>query len=511
MRSIKHSIPILLERIVLFLEKERLNFSAIFFIIFCLSLFRSWIEAQLFSYTYNIIDYGHTIAFYFLVFVIGLFILKVVTKERLTKIANVICYGFFLLPLPPILDFFILNRTFGYDYMPKGASLDVFLTFTPTESAGIFQILMLLSFLLLACLYVFVKTKSLSKIVITFFSFWVMIVVVSIPYINPLFPPPGKIFQVPFFLYYCLLIIVFLLLIIIVSKKKLLTLLLKSLRPFPILHGVTMVLLGIIVAGNLNTEEFFRYPFTDTFGIVILSILTVVFAWCYTVLINHIFDREIDKKSGEQRVTTENMLTISQIKQLSILFAILSFLFASLLNYEIFILTIIALVLGTLYSVPPFRLRNRIFSSLFIGVGSSIAFFIGTVTPSVSYSKTGLLLLTPTIPFHAFLIGVVICFALSIGTIIKDVKNYEGDKKSGVRNIFTIYGMEKGVSIASVLLFISFLSPLLLFYQMFDFLVIIPFGVVTMLLFKKLKKVEITFILYFIMVVYLLSRWLGFI
>jgi homogentisate phytyltransferase/homogentisate geranylgeranyltransferase len=319
---------------------------------------------------------------------------------------------------------------------------------------------------------------------------------------------PGNTPNTFFFLYYAFLTGIFLLLLLKISKKNLVTDLIRSLRPFPIFHGGIMVLLGIIIAGNLDIIDFFNHPFTNTFGFILISVLTVVFAWSFTVLLNHIYDIDIDKISGERRITSTDVLTIDQIKQIAIIFAILSILFSTLIGYEIFLLTVTALILGIVYSIPPIRLRNSILSSLFIGTGSVIAFFIGVLTPPFYWTKGGLKLANPIIPSDAFPIALIIFISLSVGTVIKDLKNYEGDKNAGVRNIFTVYGLQKGLKIASVSLFISFVTPLILFHEIVDFLIIIPTGVFALFLFKKFRSIELTFAMYFFIFFYLLLRWI---
>ncbi|MCX6666546.1 MAG: UbiA family prenyltransferase [Euryarchaeota archaeon] len=496
-----------LKHIVSFLEKKRLNFLQVFIIIFICSSLRMIIEASLFEYNFSIFNYAHTITFFFPVFILGVFILKVTTNEELLKIANITCIGFFFLPLAPVFDYFLLNVK-AYDYMPQTAFLDLFLTSNIGIWGGLFQKIMILSLIILACIYVYVKTRMLSKAIMTFFVFWFILPIFIVPMINPLLASCES--QIIFFLYFGFITLILIILIILVSQKGLLMNLIRSLRPLPMIHAVFMVLLGIIVANNLNVIDGFRFPLNDTLGLTILSCLAVLSAWSFTVLINHIYDKEIDIISGENRITTKNLLPNSYIKQLLLIFALLSVLFSFLLHYYAIIIIGFALLLGILYSVPPFRLRNKVFSPMFIGLGSFLAFFLGVVTPPYSSGVWDFKIFTPVIPLSALSIGAVIFIALSVGTVIKDLKNYEGDKKAGVKTIFTIYGMEKGTTISSILLLISFLSPLLLFHTITDFLIIFILGIFTMILFKKIKNVELVFLSYFIMGLYLLLRWLNY-
>jgi 4-hydroxybenzoate polyprenyltransferase len=169
--------------------------------------------------------------------------------------------------------------------------------------------------------------------------------------------------------------------------------------------------------------------------------------------------------------------------------------------------------MGTIYSVPPIRFRNTAFSTTFIGIGSSIAYFIGYFTPR--YVQVGTMppfefvkILPSSLSAEGIEIGILIAILLSIGPLVTDFKDYESEKRVGVRSIYTIYGKEKGVSIVSILLFLSFASMLILFHKPIDFAVYIPFGLLASFLFKRYNIVRGIFALYFPILVYSIMRWL---
>ena len=196
----------LLERIVCYLEKERFNIIGIFIFILLISFIRMWAEDHLFNYHYSVINYAHTMSFYFTVFAGGIFILKLITKEKLMNILNLVTVGFIIIPIAPIIDFFAFNRTIGYDYLPRKIFMDTLIVGKPPfEYAGIGQTLMLFFIVALTTIYVFIKTRSYSKSIVTFFIFYCFMIIVSIPSLNPLFliPPP----QTIFFAYYLSLLI----------------------------------------------------------------------------------------------------------------------------------------------------------------------------------------------------------------------------------------------------------------------------------------------------------------
>ncbi|MCJ7571098.1 MAG: UbiA family prenyltransferase [Candidatus Thermoplasmatota archaeon] len=177
-----------------------------------------------------------------------------------------------------------------------------------------------------------------------------------------------------------------------------------------------------------------------------------------------------------------------------------------------FLLVVFGLFLGTIYSVNPIRLRDTAFSTMIIGAGSAIAFFIGYVTPAyiqeMHGSNAGKIIYTyPEITLQVLSIGLIIFMALTIGPLAKDYKDYQGDKKAGVKNIFTIYGVDKGVKIVSILLPITFFMLILLFNSLVDILIFIPLGLLAGFLFYRFKKTELLFVLYFPVIIYCLLRW----
>jgi len=505
----KKNLLCFFDKIIAFFEKERFNLIEIFVLVFCISFLRMWFEVQFFSYKYGLINYAHTISFFFCVFAGGIFILKILTKERVMKLLNLVSLGFIILPLAPVIDYFIFGRRYGYDYLPKDLFFDMLITFKPPFTwAGVGQIFILYSIILLASIYVFIKTKMLSKSIIAFFIFLIFSLTVSVPSINPLIQTPT--YQTSFFIYFLSLTIIFIMLIIKVTRKGMITSLLISIRPMKTLHFILMTILGIFVASKINMSNVFSYPITEELGIVIMSIITIVSIWWFTALLNDIYDIGIDKISNKKRLLVEGHCSVSQLKQIAIAIGIFSLMLSYVLG-PVIVPSAMAIALAIIYSVPPFRLRRTLFSSIFIGAGSSLAFLIGIFTPAPPLSNMGIIpvLELYSISLKLIFIAMVIFIALSTGTVVKDLKDYRGDKKQFIKNIFTVYGMDKGLKISSFLLFISFLSPILIFNGIVDIIFLASMSIAVVLLFNKLKSVGIIFIIYFIVFIYCLTRWVG--
>jgi chlorophyll synthase len=183
---------------------------------------------------------------------------------------------------------------------------------------------------------------------------------------------------------------------------------------------------------------------------------------------------------------------------LSFIFGLLALLLAVSLSAAAVGLTVLALASSWAYSAPPLRLRRRLFSTVFIGWGSVTAFFIGyfgrTPLGQLSLDRRTLLLAT------------VIFFALSLGALVKDLKDYEGDRRAGVRNFFTVFGIAKGTRIVSLMLGMSLLTPLLLFHEVRDVIIFGCLAVLSSWLFYRRGKGELSQLGYGAAVLYVFLR-----
>ncbi|MHA1893649.1 MAG: UbiA family prenyltransferase [Candidatus Helarchaeota archaeon] len=262
---------------------------------------------------------------------------------------------------------------------------------------------------------------------------------------------------------------------------------LKNLRLLRSLHFILMIFFG----------NFFSYDF-EIFNSII-GMIVIFLAWQFNVIINDIYDVEIDKMTNKERPLIEGVLTVKSYKIIAIVFLSISVIICcSFLGMLSLIFLILYVLSGYFYSAPPLRLRNRIFATVFIGFWSLMAFYIGFFSSS------------SFIQYREFVLSILILSALSLGTVVKDYKDYEGDKLNNINTIFTKYGLETGSKICSIFLLITFLIPLFLIYHFFDFLIIIPLAITTVLFFnwkKNAKKVEITFLFYFIEIAYVFLRY----
>jgi 4-hydroxybenzoate polyprenyltransferase len=261
---------------------------------------------------------------------------------------------------------------------------------------------------------------------------------------------------------------------------------LKNIRPLKSLHFMVMASLGCYFSRNFQILPW------------ILSLVAVFSVWQYTIHLNDVFDVEIDRISHADRPLVKH--EVSQRSYIILLICLLCVVFgiSIYLGWVSVLVASIYVGLATIYSAPPFRMRQYIIQTIFIGAGSMLAFFFGFSSLNSLFSG------------EIAVIGSLVFLGLSTGTVIKDYKDYEGDKAANVTTLFTKFGVNQGLLISYILLVITFLLPLVLIHQITDVLVIIGFAILTMFVFRKWKQVSHVFIFYFIVLLYTFLRYEGF-
>ena len=83
----------------------------------------------------------------------------------------------------------------------------------------------------------------------------------------------------------------------------------------------------------------------------------------------------------------------------------------------------------------------------------------------------------------------------TIGTNVKDLKDYEGDKRAGVKTLFTVFGKENGKKISSLLLFFSLLSPTILLPYPFYTGLFVLLAALSVIIFHKTEDFRLVIII----------------
>ncbi len=295
-------------------------------------------------------------------------------------------------------------------------------------------------------------------------------------------------------------------------KREMLKNYFSNMKVLRSLHFVFMTAVGFIVLSQLNG---YIFEVTDPINITffVLPSLCMVLTWQFTAMVNDIYDIEIDRFAHPDRPLVTGEICLSTYRNTAIVFAVLSFLISLYLGLLLTLLNLTFIVAALMYSINPIRFKERVYGYVCVGYASIVAFHFGVYSHilwTLSIEE-GRWFLFDSIPIFSDVISIslVIFVALSLSPYINALSDYEGDKEFGVKNIYTIYGREKGKKIVTVLIVFLFLSPLFLFPNLFDLIIFIPFSLISAYTYYVYEDHRPIFILYFVIVLYSIIRYMG--
>lgn len=179
-------------------------------------------------------------------------------------------------------------------------------------------------------------------------------------------------------------------------------------------------------------------------------------------LINQIYDIESDRINNKLHFLPRGYVKVNIAWIMTVLLNILSLLLAFCISPQVGIASIMILILGVLYSAPPFALKNRAWpAALANGLGhGTLVYVIGFCVADGSFAAG----LIKSIPYFLAVATVY------IGTTLPDI---EGDKKTGKHTI----GVKFGESKTQIIILIGYLLALLAGFLVKD----IPFLIASLL------------------------------
>lgn len=403
-------------------------------------------------------------------------ILYFAANQKIIKVAKLVLPGFIVLLSVSFFDT-LLSLGIGFDqaYMLPGVHENIlqrWITFSiPFSSYGVTPGMKIETFLVIISVfgYVFVKTSSILRSLISGF------VVYSAVFFWGCMPFAIKGFVEFFNIEYVLtptLIVNFTLLLILIFgtiayhlyNKKYIISILKDMDPFRVLHYLLMFVIGISIglyakngSFSLNNSNLFQFIFAPA---------AIVFAGIFALVINGLADKKIDSISNPQRSLIDGTITVSHFIYIGIVSFFVAILYSVVLGHVT--LLVILLLMGNyfIYSAPPLRLKRvPLFSKFFISLNSLILIMLGyyyiTGTTNVHY-----------LTVVAFLGG----FTVLINFI--DLKDYDGDKKEGIKTIPTLIGLKKSKILFGAFFLIGFISFGLFFENMILLAIMIILGII---------------------------------
>ncbi|MCK5080589.1 MAG: UbiA family prenyltransferase [Candidatus Moranbacteria bacterium] len=474
-----------------FLEKGQFNLRTWLLSFLALVSTRLLLESLLLGFPAKSLEsflalFIHTFLFFLLTYLIFLFFLISITKEKVKKIASFLLWGFGIIIFPPVVDRLIfqgaLYKSFYIFDSLSGLWLRFFTFFGKNPDWGITwgaRINILISLIFIG-IYIYLKTKNKYKviggviggyslffilscfpsIVVYFLEFFRIGKILETSYstVAGYFMTPLSVFNlhgvaIESFLAKKLaliyLLLIFVLLVVLLFRLNLgKTLgLIKNIRFPQLVFNLGLLFMGLGL-GFFYNPAVFRLDFFS--GLMVLNlILMVSVTWFFSVLINDLSDLKIDKISNKNRPLVKKVFSSKEYLDLAGILFLVSFFSASLVSPVVLLVVASYHLLTYVYSCYPFRLKR------FPGISSglvSIASLNFLVIGFLVFSENQTLINFPW-RVYGFLF-----LAYSLITPLKDLKDLEGDKKDHVYTLPVLVGRENTRLIVASLLFSLYLG-----------------------------------------------------
>ena len=176
----------------------------------------------------------------------------------------------------------------------------------------------------------------------------------------------------------------------------------------------------------------------------LLAMLCVLTLWFAASLVNDAMDLRGDELSKRANPMVDGTISAGELQGAALFGAMSALLVSAILGYAAFVIALTVLAVSEAYSVPPLRLKKFPgVSNALIAAGALLAFALGYLAGNVRVA-------IPTGLATAIFLG----FALASST--KDLKDYHGDKATGVWTVPVLLGQRRGRVAVALLDFAGF-------------------------------------------------------
>ncbi len=430
------------------------------------------------------------------------------TKEKIKRIAKVILPCFLILVVVPIIDLvFSGGEGLRVTYMSPENTEDLlsrFLTFFgPDFKQGITPGIRTEVVLVILGSFIYFYIKKENFIRSLFFSFLIYSLIfayLAMPFIvqgclkliNQEYNYSGLLLGK----FYLLLIFILLVWTFYISNKKYFLEILKDIRPFRLFHFESMFFLGIILSVLLPVSVKLLQEGVSNYFNRVFIMISILFAWLFSVATNNLADCEVDKISNKKRPLISKTIPKENYKILTAIFLLLAIVYSSAVNFKTFFLTILFIGNYFLYSMPPLRLKKiPFFSKLLISLNSLVIVMIGYIF------RTGSL--------ENFPGNIILFFLIFLTAALNfiDIKDYEGDKKAGIKTLPVIFGLKRSKLIIGFFFLVAYLAAWVIikdisFLPYLFFLGLIQFFLINRKNYKEKPVFLVYFLTIFLLIIY---------
>ena len=140
---------------------------------------------------------------------------------------------------------------------------------------------------------------------------------------------------------------------------------------------IQAIIIGKVLAGCLLAYSYFYQTHINLIG-VLLGTLSVMMMSASVYLTNAYADIDIDRINKSYRPQVTGKVSKRNLKYSSIIFGLLSIIFASFVSMYFLLVLVLALIIGIAYSVEPLRFKRHYLGIfLTMAVGGSISYIAG--------------------------------------------------------------------------------------------------------------------------------------
>ena len=257
--------------------------------------------------------------------------------------------------------------------------------------------------------------------------------------------------------------------------KKTFLVILQDIRPLRIVYYNLLVAFGFLLALRHSQFE----PSIETYAAAAVLAITSIFAALTIIITNNIADIDIDKISNKDRPLVASKIDIKTYKRIAWASLFLAMLYSYSVSHVAFFITLFGIVNYSLYSMPPIRLKRvPVFSKFIISINSLLAAMLGftLINPHIQDFPW---------PLAAYLLVVSTLLANFI-----DLKDYEGDKQTGIRTLPVIFGLKRSKKIIGVAFMLAHLSVYFLIQDLSIVALFFLFGLLQFFLITRKNYIE---------------------
>lgn len=442
-----------------------------------------------------IIVFSYNFFFFALLYLLIWVFLSFFLKIELKKLSGVILWAFWLVLLPPILDMMKTGGSVFWSFYSLNGLTDLWMQFITVFGhlpSGIVyygtKIVFIIT-IMLAGGFIFVKTKSFLKTLIGSVAVYMIVFIMGtfpswVAMIYYFFEGSKKIAEIgsidifQFFSFpYKILgangynikyafttnlnMVYFLALLSVLgamfwfSNRKGAIAAMKNFRPAQLVYHAGLFLAGMGLGLLAYPQNIQLNLFASLAVIIVMA--SIMFAWKASVIVNDLYDVNIDRLTNCDRPLQKNVFTQKEYVSLGIVFFGLSLLGGLVISIKFSLLLFIYQIIAWFYSAPPYRLKRfPIIATLFSSLASILVLIIGFSL----FSGEDNMKFFPWKIFGLLLIG------LTLSLPIKDFKDIEGDRKDGVWTIPVIFGEGVGRLIVASGIFSSFMLSVFVLNEM---------------------------------------------